>query len=361
MKMCQPRAFPGRPFVAVILGLALAVGGLSAQQGGGIPLNPDHPDRYVVRPGDTLWDISAQFLRDPWYWPEIWYVNPQVENPHLIYPGDVLTLVYLDGQPRIQLERGPVTAGAERLSPRIREQPLADAIPALPLDVVGPFLSRGTVLQKDEIKKLPYVMALRDDHLIGAAGNDLYVRGDGLAVNSVYSLVRVGVELRDPDDGDLLGYEGLFVGEGTIRRGGDPATLKLNSSAREALKGDRLMSGAERPPLVFYPQAPDQTVDGRIVHVVDGVSQIGQYQIVVLNRGRQHGLVPGHVLSVWQAGQKVVDEHGPGLLDEKVQLPDELAGNVMVFRTFDRLSYALVVRAVAPMHTLDKVTNPTAS
>jgi len=360
MKMCQPPAFAGRSLVAVVLGLVLAMGGLFAQQGGGIPLNPDHPDRYVVRPGDTLWDISAQFLRDPWYWPEIWYVNPQVENPHLIYPGDVLTLVYLDGQPRVQLERGPV-AGAERLSPRIREQPLADAIPALPLDVVGPFLSRGTVLQKDEIKKLPYVMALRDDHLVGAAGNDLYVRGDGLAVNTAYSLVRVGVELRDPDDGDLLGYEGLFVGEGTIRRGGDPATLKVNSSAREALKGDRLMSAAERPPLVFYPQAPAQPVDGRIVHVVDGVSRIGQYQIVVLNRGTRHGLMPGHVLSVWQAGQKVVDEHGPGLLNEKVQLPDELAGNVMIFRTFDRLSYALVVRAVAPMHTLDKVTNPTAS
>lgn len=352
----------GRSAAALVFSLALATAasGLFAQQGGGIPLNPAHPDTYVVKKGDTLWDISSMFLRDPWYWPEIWYVNPQVENPHLIYPGDVLTLVYVDGQPQIRSSRGAVASasGTERLSPRIREESLSEAVTTIPYDVIAPFLDKGMVLSKDEIDGLPHIVALRDDHLVGASGNDAYVRGDVSAVDSAYSVVHIGEKLVDPDDGDLLGYEGVYVAEGVVRRGGDPATVSLSESRREAMKGDRLVARSEPLALQFEPRAPDRPVEGRIVHVVDGVTQIGQYQVIVINRGARHGLTPGHVLSVWQAGDRVSDDVDSSLFGRKVQLPDEQAGLLMVFKTYDRLSYALVVRAQGPMHTLDKVRNP---
>ena len=208
MNTCMPRRSTGvRALLAAVTllagaGLALAGGfqtGLMAQQSGSIPLNPQHPERYVVQRGDTLWDISARFLRDPWFWPEIWTVNPQVANPHLIFPGDVLTLVYVDGRPQLQLQRGPVVSGdTERLSPRIREQDLADAIPALPWEVIGAFLNRGTVLERDQVRRLPYVVALEEGRLVGAAGLKAYVRGD-LNGREQYAVVHVGDPLVDPD------------------------------------------------------------------------------------------------------------------------------------------------------------------
>jgi hypothetical protein len=355
----------GRSAAALVMTVALATAasGLFAQQasegGSSIPLNPGHPDSYVVKKGDTLWDISSMFLRDPWYWPEIWYVNPQVQNPHLIYPGDVLTLVYVDGQPQIRSSRGDVAAsGTERLSPRIREEQLSDAVTTVPYEIIAPFLDKGMVLQKDEIDGLPHIIALRDDYLLGATGNDAYVRGDVGGVDSAYSVVHIGEKLVDPDDGALLGYEGIYVAEGLVRRGGDPATVTLGESRREAMKGDRLLARSEPLPLQFAPRSPDRPVEGRIVHVVDGVTQIGQYQVIVINRGARDGLAPGHVLSVWQAGDQVADNADSSLFGRKVQLPDEQAGLLMVFKTYDRLSYALVVRAQGPMHTLDKVRNP---
>lgn len=332
---------------------------LMAQSGAGVTLNPDHPERYVVKRGDTLWDISGMFLRDPWYWPEIWYVNPQVANPHLIYPGDVLTLVYVDGRPQIRLDRGTQAGGTERLSPRIREEDLAEAITTIPFETIGPFLSKGTVLSKDEIDQLPYVVSIRDKHLIASAGNDLYVRGDVGGIDSGYSVVHIGEQLVDPDTNDVLGYEGIFVGEGTIRRTGDPATLTLNKSRREALTGDRLIVQDFEIPLQFYPRAPDSQVEGQIIHIVDGVTQIGQYQVVILNRGGGQGLDVGHVLTIWQRGETISDRFAKRFTNEKVTLPDEQAGTLMVFKTYDRMSYALVMEATSEIHVLDLVRNPT--
>lgn len=356
----------GRSAAALLMTVALATAttGLMAQQGvsqsGGVSLNPAHPDTYVVKKGDTLWDISSMFLRDPWYWPEIWYVNPQVENPHLIYPGDVLTLVYVDGQPQIRSSRGGTASasGTERLSPRIREEQLTEAVTTIPYEAIAPFLSKGMVLTKDEINDLPHIVALRDDHLIGATGNEAYVRGNVAPVDSAYSVVHIGDKLVDPDDGDVLGYEGIYVADGLVRRGGDPATLTLGQSQREAMRGDRLIASSAPLPLQFQPRSPDRPVEGRVVHVVDGVTQIGQYQVIVINRGTRHGLAPGHVLSVWQAGKRVTDNVDSSLFGRKVQLPDERAGTLMVFKTYDRLSYALVMQAEGPIHTLDNVRNP---
>lgn len=315
-------------------------------------LNPRHPDRYVVQKGDTLWDISAMFLRDPWFWPEIWYANPQVENPHLIYPGDVLTLVYLDGRPRLILERGG--RQAERLEPRIRVESLEDAIMTVPYDRIAAFLSRPTVLDRQTIDEAPYILTSRRGHLAHGSFTEVYVRGADFADDDLYSVVNVGSQLRDPDTGRILGYEGIYVGEGRIIRSGDPATLQLQATAREALNGDKLVPVETDFPLRFTPRPPTQEVEGRIISVLNGVARASTYQIVTLNRGTQHGLEPGHVLSVWQAGERVRDRFSGG----RVDLPDEYAGNLMIFRSYEELSFGLIMRASNEIRVLDRVRNP---
>jgi LysM repeat protein len=340
------------------LDLAAAVGQPAAPP----VLNPRHPDTYVVQRGDTLWDIAAMFLRDPWYWPEIWQINPQVENPHLIYPGDVLSLAYLnDGRPVVNVERGPAFTGGggvDRLSPRVREQPLEDAISTIPYETLAAFLTRSVVLDKDQIKDLPYVFKHRDG-LIASSGRDVYARGTDAPVGSVFNLVHLGDELVDPDDNAVLGYQGIFIGEGRIDRSGDPSTVHVLDSTRETLVGDYLLNEEHVTPVNFFPHAPTQNVEGRIISVMDGVSLIGQYQVVVLNRGAKHGLDAGTVLRVFKTGQVVRDEvRGKGVFGEKVRLPDEPAGTMMVFRTFDRMSYALIMEATDAISVLDTVRTP---
>jgi hypothetical protein len=324
--------------------------GSGAMSGGEIPLNPRHPDRYVVKKGDTLWDISAMFLRDPWYWPEIWYVNPQVRNPHLIYPGDVLALVYRDGRPQIILEQG----SALRTEPRVRRDPLEDAIPTIPYDRIAAFLTRPRVLDKDTAENAPYILTSRRGHLIHGSDTEVYVRGKDFAEDDLYTVVHVGDPIVDPDEDRVIGYEGIYVGEGRVIREGDPATMYIADSSREALNGDKLLPADEDFPLHFTPRAPESDVDGRIVSVLDGVGIIGAYQIVTLNRGADDGVEPGHVLTVWQAGREERDHFGGG----KVQLPEEYAGYLMVFRTFDEISYGLIVQASNEIRVYDKVRNP---
>ena len=322
-----------------------------------VPLASGAPDEYVVQDGDTLWDIAATFLRDPWYWPEVWYVNPQVENPHLIYPGDVLALVVIDGQQRIT----NVRASTYRLSPQARVSPLTESISSIPYEEIDAFLSKGLVLEKDQADRLPYILATRGDHMIASAGNEVYIRGGEATANGTrYSVVHVGDELVDPDDNDVIGYQGIYIGEGSLSRGGDPATVALTDTNREALTGDRLIPETVDIPLNFFPKAPDIDVNGRIISVVDGVSLIGQYQVVVMNRGARNGLAPGDVLTVYQAGEKIRDRFGGGSLlgGEMVTLPDEEAGTIMVFKVYDRIGYGLVMEATSDIHVLDAVRNP---
>jgi LysM repeat protein len=325
-----------------------------------VPLATGAPDEYVVQEGDTLWDIASTFLRDPWYWPEVWYINPQVENPHLIYPGDVLAMVTINGEQRIT----NVRASTYRLSPQARITPLTESIVSIPYEQVSSFLSRGMILEKDQADQLPYILATRGDHLIASAGNDVYIRGGQPAANGTrYSVVHVGDELVDPDDNRVIGYQGVYIGEGALSRGGDPATVSLTDTNREALNGDRLVPEMVDIPLNFFPKAPDVDVEGQIISVVDGVSLIGSYQVVVLNRGARNGLAPGDVLTVYQAGDEVVDRFAGGSLlgrrgGEKVTLPDEAAGTVMIFKVYDRIGYGLVMEATSDIHVLDAVRNP---
>ncbi len=316
-----------------------------------VPLSDNSPNEYVVQVGDTLWDIAATFLNDPWFWPEIWYVNPDIENPHLIYPGDVLGLVYIDGQPRITTVR----ASTYRMSPQARVTPLSEAVTSIPYDSISAFLTTGTILEKDQADAMPYLLRTRGDHLLAAAGNEVYVRGAAAEpAGSRFSVVHVGDPLYDPDDNKLVGYQGIWVGEGTLRRSGDPATLWLTETAQEAKEGDRLLPETVDIPLNFFPKAPSTRIDGRIMSVVGGVTQIGQYQVVVVNRGTTDGLGIGDVLTVFRAGEEVEDRVRGG----RVQLPDEEAGTVMMFKVYDEISYGLVMEATQAIHVLDAVRNP---
>ncbi len=320
-----------------------------------VPLNPAHPDSYVVQPGDTLWDISQMFLLDPLYWQEIWYVNPQVENPHLIYPGDTLNLVYVDGQLRLQLER---QAGLEKLSPRIRAEMLEQAIPTIPYEAIRAFLSRPTVLDKSEINNLPYIVDAKG-HLAAGAGFDVYVRGiDASDPGDRYNIVHVENALVDPDTKKLLGYNAIYVGEGTVRSGGDPSMVFLNETDREALQGDRLIPiAADDVPMNFIPRPPTQTIDGRIISLIDALYRTGQYQIVVLNRGADHGLEPGNVLSIYHSGPEIRDNVG-NIRPSKVKIPDTHIGELMIFRAYDKLSYALIMHSTDVVSVMDVVRNP---
>ena len=341
--------------------------------GSNIPLTPNAPNEYTVKTGDTLWDISKVFLRDPWYWPEIWYVNPQVANPHLIYPGDVLKLVYIDGQPRVTLgERGgeaTQSGGGKRLSPQVRREPLSQAITAIPYDVIAGFMGRPTLLDGDQVKSAPYVVALRDGHVIGATGNEIYAKGIGsAAADTRYSVIHVEEKLYDPDTRELLGYSGMYVGSGPVATTGEPAKLILTDSTREALQGDKLFPESVDVNVDFVPHAPASDIDARVI-AVRSHTRMGQYQVIALNRGQRAGLEPGHVLAISQVGGVVRDTFSKGGMrattasasrgyGKNVQLPNERVGLAMVFKAFDRMSYALVMETSHEIRQGDLAGNP---
>lgn len=334
--------------------------------GSNIPLAQDAPDEYVVKPGDTLWDISKIYLRDPWYWPEIWYVNPQVQNPHLIYPGDVLKLVYIDGRPRLTIgERAQGGDGTKRLSPQVRREPLSRAITAIPYDVIAGFAGRPVLLDKDQVKKAPYVVAMRDGHVIGGAGTEIYARGIKSAQpEERFSIIHVEGELVDPDTNKLLGYTGIYVGSGPVMASGDPAKLMLTDTAREALQGDKLFPESVDVQVDFVPHAPERDIDATVIAVRD-TTIMGQYHIIALNRGTRAGLEPGHIVAVERVGEVVRDKYSQGGLNarslkrgKRVQLPSERAGVAMVYKTYDNMSFALVMEATHEIREGDRATNP---
>ncbi len=344
-----------------------------------IELAPNYPERYVVVKGDTLWDISGRFLRDPWRWPEVWQGNPQVANPHLIFPGDVLRVYIIDGRPVMQVERGEVaiTAGVSdggataprvptdasgrplkvvKLSPQVRVIDLDKAIPIIPMDAISQFLERSVVIDESELDEAPYVLSLADEHVAGGTGYRLYARGiEEDAGVERYTVVRPGKEYIDPDSDEYLGKEALYLARAALVREGDPATLTMSHAKREVLRGDRLLQGEpETFNFSFMPHAPGDEVKGRIISVFDAVNQIGQHQVVVLSMGKREGMEPGHVLAVFRDGEMVRDPVRGG----RVMTPEERAGTVIIFRTFDKVSYALVTNATRAMHLGDRVKNP---
>jgi len=368
-----------------------------------VKLRGDHPGSKTVKKGDTLWDIAGQFLTQPWQWPEIWENNQQISNPHLIYPGDQIALTYRDGRPIL----GFVGNRYVKLSPSIRETKHKEAIHPIPLDAIQQFLSRPRVVTKDELGKSAYIVGSQDEHLTFGSGHRVYAPKLGEPSTNKFSIYRQGGAYIDPDNNQILGYQAEHVGDALAERFGDPATLHIVKATKEVMKGDRLLPQERDEIPEFVPHAPAGDVNGKIIEVLNGVSQIGQHQVVVLNRGDNAGLEPGHVLAIYQDGEVIEDIVGSeiavrqqvepnqraehenpraigrmrqsmvnelqaadyarrdfvgtpveGRASVLVQLPAERAGELMVFRTFDNVSYALVMNTQRTIHINDSVTNP---
>jgi len=325
-------------------------------------LRADHPESYTVVRGDTLWDISGRFLQRPWLWPELWRNNPQIENPHLIYPGDRIRLVWVDGQPRFDLERGDAgrtvklsPADTVRLEPTVRATPLESAIPAIRLDAIQGFLVQNRVVAPEELERAPHVIQGDSERLVLGAGDRLYVRGI-LTDDDRYSVVRRGPLYVDPQTKEVLGREATFIGLGdVVGQDADIATLRLTHAREEARIGDRVLPTEERRvDAMFFPTAPESEVNGEIIAVFGGVTQVGPYDVVVLNRGEREGLRIGDTLAIYKRGALARDR----IANQTIRLPSERAGLLMVFRTFEKLSYGLVLQTDRPLAVTDQVRNP---
>ncbi|MFT6371785.1 MAG: hypothetical protein ACJAZT_000514 [Gammaproteobacteria bacterium] len=333
-----------------------------------IAYEAEYPETYIVQKGDTLWDISSQFLRDPWYWPEIWFKNPQIKNPHLIYPGDMLNIIYIGGQKRVQLQQrgedGKILSYGSgmqiiKLSPRVRSKPIDASIPSIPIVSIRHLLSRPIVIDKNVLDNSAYVISSIDNHLANSADDTIYVRKLGASSsNDRYQLFRPNKPLKDPITDELLGYEALYIGETKLLRNGDPATLLITSSVREILPYDRLIpldhTDFARD---FFPKPPVHQVRGKIISLVDAISQLARYQTVSLNLGQRDGIETGNLLRIRHVGSVIQD------LEEensnfRVKLPDEEVGIVMVVRTFEKMSYGLVMEADRPISIKDYVVSP---
>ncbi|HXF07351.1 MAG TPA: LysM peptidoglycan-binding domain-containing protein [Candidatus Acidoferrales bacterium] len=312
----------------------------------------DHPARYVVRRGDTLWDIAARFLRDPWRWPEVWRANPQVRNPHRIYPGDELEVAMIDGQRRLQPVEPPLPV--ERLTPTVRREPIETAIPALPYERIAPFLNETASVDPKALSKSPYVLrAFNAEQLVMGSGDRIYVRGTDAPAGTVFQIVtETGSALRDPDTRKLLGHQVDVLGSVRITQAGDPAEALIIQSRREIHAKQRLLPIPESVTLPdLLPSVPRQTVSGRVLLLTDAISQAGQHQSVTLSVGRGAGVEVGHVLTVYGAEDRMQDPVRGGT----VVLPERAIGNVLIFRVSESVSQGLIVRSTRSIKIGDRV------
>jgi nucleoid-associated protein YgaU len=336
-----------------ILGLLGACLLLSQAMAEDPELKPNYPEQYSVVKGDTLWDISNTFLNNPWMWPEIWHVNPQISNPHLIYPGDVIRLVYFDGKPRLTVD---TSNRVVKLSPEVRVLDAGEAIPTIPLDQINNFLSRSRIVTAEELERAPHVVSGEAKRLVLGKGDRLYARGQFDPEVAAYGIYRKGETYIDPDTKELLGIQATDIGSGKMRAlEGEIATLLMTRTTEEVRVGDRLLNEEQRGvDSNFFPSAPSVDVNAQIIAVEGGVTQVGKMDVVVINRGDREGIAIGNVLSVYKRGGAVKDR----VKGDTVTLPDERAGLVMVFRTFEKLSLGLVLEAERPLAIKDLVRNP---
>lgn len=370
-----------KKFIGLLAGMLVtfAVFAASAQ------LRPNHPDTYTVRRGDTLWGISAKFLSKPWLWPEIWQANPQVNNPHLIYPGDVLNLAFING-------------AHVKLEPSIHRE--GDAVPAIPLSQLRMFLKDRRVLGAEQVKRLPYVVGFEEARLRGTVGQNIYARRLNSQPGQRWAIVRPSHVFRNFGDdggdddgvvahrldsnvamvstpwsedfrndghygrGHTLGVEVSVIGEAETLRSGDPSTLLLLNSTEEVRSGDRLMPVEDSPYDPYYfPHAPKSVPAGaHVVAMADGIYGAGPRQVVALSVGSLNGVNNGTTYAMWKPGNVIPDDVASNSwnrgVGEDVKLPEEFVGHVMVFRTFDHVSYGLIMDGLKPANVGDKLRAP---
>ena len=373
-------------FAGTVLALFVAFAGPARADV--VALKPDHPDRYVVQKGDTLWDISTRFLKDPWRWASVWTINEQIKNPHLIYPGDVIFLTYVDGKPQLSVQRPekftpvepsatvdamepPPTATSAieepagetpsgmpvvRLRPRAHAESIQSAIPTISPDAIVPFLTEPLVVGRTELESAGYVTIGLDDRVALGDGSEFYARG--LKKNSTaeyYQIFRKGKALKHPDTGETLAYEALYLGDAKMLTPGDPTKLVVTRVKQEILPTDRLLEAPEKAALPYYfPRAPDKQVKGRILSAINGLREFGPSTIVAISLGKRDGMEEGHVLRIMRHVGRSKDP----VTKRFYKMPDEESGLLMVFRVFDKVSYALIMDSDRPIHLYDALRTP---
>lgn len=387
---------PANPFVRGLLASAWMVMGLSVTQlshaqanypvstqqkataqqvsQAGVPLSelaPDAPDSYTVKRRDTLWDVSRLFLKSPWRWPELWGMNlQQIKNPHLIFPGQILYLDKSNGTARLRVAQSVGTTvgpnGTVKLSPRVREGSLDDAITTVPVHLLESFFNEAVIFDtSEELLKAPRVVATQEGRVMVSRGETAYVRGE-IGGRRDWRLFREPKPLRDPTTKEVLGYEAAYVGtlelirEGLEGTGADgqpvviPSTFTVSSIRQESSVGDRLSPVPPREFDNLVPHAPKQDVGGQIVSIYGESLSAGQNQIVTLNRGAREGVDRGQVLALWRDGAAAKDK----VSGQMMKLPDERHGLLFVFRVFEHMSYALILNVQEPVKPGDRFTQP---
>lgn len=376
-----------------------------------LEIQENAPDKYVVVKGDTLWDISGKFLKKPWRWPEIWGLNKAtIKDPHWIYPGDTVVLDRSGAEPKLILKPGNEHGLSKvKLSPYVREEKIENgAIPTIPISAIHAFLVQPRVVSAGAMDTAPFILGSNEERVVYGKGDNVFATG-GPADVKRWNILRPGKALKDPETGELLGYEVEYLGDARTLSAGAPQKIHITHSAQEVLTKDKLVAAADTTTFEYMPRAPAQEVVGRIISAYGGVSDTGRYQTVVLNRGTNHGLEPGHVLAIYHTGNTIklsrdeqekvtwlntrssaVPDGGAWLYtdlrclkdsgkvtydqatelkaitrtgcmnqdESKIKLPDARTGLLMVYRVFDKVSYALVMQSNGPVYLLDTVKNP---
>ena len=355
-------------FSALLMALFLLLGSAAYADGGPgsgrVALADGHPDTYIVQRGDTLWGIAGRFLKDPWRWQEIWRANPAIENPHLIYPGDRIELVVIDGQTHLQVgARGrPVV----KLSPKVREVSDRESVPAFDVSKLKSFLELPRVMSPQEFNSAAYVLKPVGERLIVGRGDHVYVRGLESQHSREFGIYRMGqpykVDVLDMESGELknqeVGREIVHVGKGYIERWGDPATMRIDSASEQIIQGLRVLPPDPQDSFLSYaPKSPDPHLRGKVINFMDGLFTGGPGQIMVLDVGGKAGVERGDVVGIFIGGD-VFEDKTEGAVSEIAILPEERVGLAMVFRVYDQVSYALIMSATQAIHTGDTIATP---
>ncbi len=376
-----------------------------------LKLQDNAPDKYVVVKGDTLWDISGKFLKDPWRWPQIWNMNrAEIKNPHWIYPGDLVVLDRSGKEPRLSLVKGDKSGmRTVKLSPGDRISEIgSDAIPPIPSRVISPFLAQPRVAPADALDGAPFILGANSERVVLGTGDEAFATGGKPGVTR-WNVLRPGKALKDPATGEVLGYEVEYLGDARTLVEGAPQKIQITQSAQEILPKDKLVKADDGAAFEYIPHAPETRIDGRIISAYGGMSDSGQYQTVVIDRGSRDGLEQGHVLAVYREGLAVplsatedknvtwvkeasaapdggawlysdvrcLKEDGKVTYDQvaevnnsfrktclgsgsadDVKLPDAQSGLVMLYRVYERVSYALIMQSNGPVYLLDRVQTP---